>query len=491
MRVCARYIIGSILVLIPWISRGQNGACNDDTKLCPSGHTFNLTSGVTVPLLGGYGCIPLLNILTTYVRFQVAAPGDLVMKINNPSNPSISYIVWGPYASDSQIDALLGGACGLLGLLGGSGSVVACGGSNATNQSFIIPGVAQGQIYVLMISKQVQVLFPPAYNVTVSQDASSTASIGPVFTTTQNNLTCNGSNNGSITVSATGNSPLTYSLDGGPFLSGNVFTGLGAGNHTVAVKDVNCTITGTVTLTQPPILTQSITPVNASTCPPNGSIMILGGGGSPPYEYSINNGSSYQAGSNPYTFGSLAAATYGVRVKDNNGCMTAASGISLTGPAIPTLAVNSFYHPTCTNGSNGSVTFSATSGLAPFQYSIDNGASYAPGSNPYAMSGLSPGSYLLKVKAASGCESSATLQTLTGQHPPPLGILTGSTICQGQQATLMFTVSAGMGPYTLTINGNSLSGILSGVPFNVAPNPAVTTDYLLTEIIDNNGCISD
>jgi hypothetical protein len=52
----------------------------------------------------------------------------------------------------------------------------------------------------------------------------------------------------------------------------------------------------------------------------NGSIIITGSGGTGPYQFSTNNGSSYVSGSNPYTFSGLAAGTYYPRVKDANNC---------------------------------------------------------------------------------------------------------------------------------------------------------------------------
>jgi hypothetical protein len=65
---------------------------------------------------------------------------------------------------------------------------------------------------------------------------------------------CPTSNNGSITLTASGSTGFTYSKDGGTtFQASNVFSNLAAGNYPVVVKDVNgCTKSQTVTVSSNP-----------------------------------------------------------------------------------------------------------------------------------------------------------------------------------------------------------------------------------------------
>lgn len=64
--------------------------------------------------------------------------------------------------------------------------------------------------------------------------------------------------NGSLTVSAAGGSgSYTYSVNNGPFQSGNVFNALTPGNYTVTAKDAN-NCTGTLTATVPGQLAGSL-----------------------------------------------------------------------------------------------------------------------------------------------------------------------------------------------------------------------------------------
>jgi SprB repeat len=62
----------------------------------------------------------------------------------------------------------------------------------------------------------------------------------PTFTTTATNVTCNGMNNGLITINASGNAPFQYSLnDGSTFTAAQTNPNLAPSNYQPAVKDAN------------------------------------------------------------------------------------------------------------------------------------------------------------------------------------------------------------------------------------------------------------
>jgi len=85
----------------------------------------------------------------------------------------------------------------------------------------------------------------------VAQDPCATINIS--FTTNNVNIIPCPTNNGTITITATGSTGFTYSKNGGTsYQASNVFSNLSAGNYNIKVKDVNgCTSTTTpVTLTQ-------------------------------------------------------------------------------------------------------------------------------------------------------------------------------------------------------------------------------------------------
>lgn len=72
-----------------------------------------------------------------------------------------------------------------------------------------------------------------------------------VITTAVTNTTpcVSPTNNGSITVTASGSTGFTYNINGGAYQASNVFSNLNAGNYVMGVKDANgCTKTQTVTV---------------------------------------------------------------------------------------------------------------------------------------------------------------------------------------------------------------------------------------------------
>ncbi|WP_337045176.1 Ig-like domain-containing protein, partial [Emticicia sp. 17c] len=93
--------------------------------------------------------------------------------------------------------------------------------------------------------------------VTITQPTALTRTITGI------NVKCNGGNDGSATVTASGGTgPYTYqwSPSGGTSATASSLT---AGTYTVTVKDANnCSVTATVTITQPTVLTASVTGVN-------------------------------------------------------------------------------------------------------------------------------------------------------------------------------------------------------------------------------------
>jgi len=170
-----------------------------------------------------------------------------------------------------------------------------------------------------------------------------------------------GQSNGTISVSASGGSGFTYSLNGGTYQAGTTFSNLAAGSYTITAKNSNgCLGTTTVSLTgADPCASVSITVsgtatqvVPCSSPAVNGSIAVTASGSSG-FTYNLNGG-AYQAGT---SFTNLTAATYTVGVKDANGCSKTTSVVVPTQPsgakfaAVRTLITNRCSGSGChTNG---------------------------------------------------------------------------------------------------------------------------------------------
>ena len=143
-----------------------------------------------------------------------------------------------------------------------------------------------------------------------------------VFTTVVTDISCNGEDDGSISVTAAGGtSPYEFSMDGTNFGSSSNFTALSPGTYTVYLLDANdCNYSEEYTIAEPDELTL--------TANFNGeSVDLTAVGGTTPYEYS-SDGTSFQTEANF----KLANGSYTFTVKDGNGCVTSTSGqIVVTG----------------------------------------------------------------------------------------------------------------------------------------------------------------
>ena len=152
------------------------------------------------------------------------------------------------------------------------------------------------------------------------------------------NVTCKGSADGSINLTATGgNQPYIYSWTGpGTFTStAKDLAGLSGGTYTVTVTDANgCTKTtssavhessealAAVAKYQPAVQTMSINGKNLLGFT-GGIINLNVSGGTAPYSYSWTGPDSFTSSSEDLT--DLASGTYSVALTDANGCTTTVS----------------------------------------------------------------------------------------------------------------------------------------------------------------------
>jgi gliding motility-associated-like protein len=135
----------------------------------------------------------------------------------------------------------------------------------------------------------------------------------------QQNVTCSGSVNGSVSVAgAGGTSPYEYRLDGGVYQVSGAFNGLARGNYSVDIRDANlCTVTVPVAISEPAVLSIAPDKTDAS-CPGvnDGSITLTITGGTQPYTVIWSDGFMTATRSN------IPDGTYSAVVTDINGCAT-------------------------------------------------------------------------------------------------------------------------------------------------------------------------
>lgn len=135
------------------------------------------------------------------------------------------------------------------------------------------------------------------------------------------NVNCFGEANGSIALTANGGTtPYEFSNNGGTnYQASGSFPSLIAGNYNIRVRDFNGCLKDTpIVITQPTLLTASAASVAATCNGDDGTITLTAGGGTPNYEYSVDNGTTYQA-SNVFTD---SIGTYNnILIKDSHGCI--------------------------------------------------------------------------------------------------------------------------------------------------------------------------
>ena len=286
------------------------------------------------------------------------------------------------------------------------------------------------------------------------------------------NPTC-GSNNGSITVTATGGTaPYTYVWT--PNVSTtNMATGLSAGTYIITVNGVGCGSASDTVVLLGNTLAITTNIINPILC--NGGLgsvdAVITLGGTPPFTYSW---STIPIQTNAAATG-LTAGTYTVTVNDAGGCTSTAS-INLTEPAALS-TVTSVGVASCGGLSGGSATVTVGGGTPGYTYSwLPNG-----GNGPNA-TGLSAGTYTINVADANGCTTSTTV-TVANVPVPTVTVNTVSDItCFGLGNGNITTTTAG-GTFPYTYAWTPVGG--------VGPNASNLSAgcYTLT-VTDANGCVA-
>ena len=282
-----------------------------------------------------------------------------------------------------------------------------------------------------------------------------TASCPVNLSVSTTNGSCNGSQFGSITISNIGGlAPFQYSINGITFTTNNYFTGLTVGSYTAYIQDANgCSATLPVSITSTnPILINVIT--TGENCDYNniGTITINASGGTPPYQYSIDGGTTVFL-TNYFT--GLTAGSYDIYVRDTQGCITEETVIVDGALSITSTTTD----VSCNFGSGGTITVTVGSGNPPYQYSIDGGSF---GNNNY-FTGITAGAHYVTVIDVSGC-SATTITQVNGAFTITPAIQYPD--CNsGATGVINTFVTGGLPPYQYSIDGitYSSSGYFSGL----------------------------
>ena len=311
----------------------------------------------------------------------------------------------------------------------------------------------------------------------------------PILTVSSTtNVSCNGGNDGTIILSATGGvGTHLFSINGGAtFQTSGSFIGLTAGTYPVLVKDgAGCTQGVPIIISQASAISFTASTVSTSCNGGNdGEINVTSSiGGIGTLSYSVN-GTAYQSSS---VFLGLTAGAYTVYVKDAASCVSQAI-FTVNQPTAVT-ATFVLTAASCNGSDNGSILVSTLGGTLPYSYSI-NDQEEQPSN---AFNDLTAGTYTITVDDAHGCSFSGTATIAQPILITGTATVTYST-CGNSNGGLLVVASGGSGSgyqYSLdgiTFNTNGLfTGKPAGTYFIIIKDGTACEVVISAIIFDSNG----
>ena len=257
-------------------------------------------------------------------------------------------------------------------------------------------------------------------------------------TASQTNVSCNGGNNGSAAVVASGGTPAyTYSWapSGGTSATAS---SLSAGNYTCTITDANaCTFTVTFLITGPLPLSSANMQTNIScNGGNNGDAMVMVSGGTAPYTYSWSPGGGTTA-----TASSLTAGNYTCTITDANSCVLTET-FAITEPAL-LASVNMQTNISCNGGSTGDAMVMISGGTAAYSYL------WSPsGGTAATASSLSAGTYTCTITDANNCTLTETFSITEPAALSSANMQTNVSCSGGNNGDAMVMISGGTPAYT-------------------------------------------
>ena len=323
-----------------------------------------------------------------------------------------------------------------------------------------------------------------ANNCTASTTVQINASPIPTLNLAHTNPSCNDVCDGTIlSIVGSGTPAFTFAIASPtgaicvPTQAGGNFSTLGGGIYTVTVTDTkNCSVTGTQTLVNPPVLLLNPPVSTAPSC--NGicdaGITLVGVGGTGQLTYSVT---SPLVTNITGIFTALCSGTYTVSVTDITNCSMTGT-VQITDPPLLIWDTTAFTNITCAGSANGIISVIAQGGTGTILYSKDGALFSTSGS----FSGLFAATYTITAKDSKGCSITSAFTIVE----PPLLVLdppvTSNVSCFGSNdGTLTISANGGTPGYTYVLNpsgASNITGVFAGLPANT---------YTVT-VTDVSGC---
>src|SRR5690554_2093826 len=173
-----------------------------------------------------------------------------------------------------------------------------------------------------------------------------------------------------------------------------------------------------------------------------------------------------------------------------DGCDAQMEGSVIVDEKVVVGVLESTSHETCAGSDDGSVTFSAYGGVAPYTYTLQQGGVDITTSASGTFGGLAPGTYTVHIEDAVGCDwTSAGFEIKAGSSINVVSEDEVDVVCFGESNGAFTVVATGLpsGNYEFQLSGSS-DWLANGTGRYVFNNlPAGTYDVTVRDA-DNPGC---
>ncbi|MFM1875641.1 MAG: hypothetical protein RL266_1378 [Bacteroidota bacterium] len=308
-------------------------------------------------------------------------------------------------------------------------------------------------------------------------------------------VTCNGLSDGTAQLIPTGGqAPYTISWSSNPVQTGQLATGLPAGQITATVTDnTGCTEDVTLNVNQPSAMVIDVASVRPDCGFANGTLTATVTGGAGGYAYSWDTAPVQTSAA----LNNISTGIYTLTVTDQSGCSATETTI-LTNNFAPTADITDRI-PDCGQGT-GSVTVIPTSGVAPYAFSWNT----SPIQTSATATGLSTGDYFVTITDANSCVQILNVK-IDSIAAPALDVVSTQPTCGNSDGSLLANVSNGTEPFLFAWSSSAnTTDLETGLPegtYTVSVTDAIgctdmtTVDLMQlppeTEIEQTDVCIGE
>ncbi len=299
------------------------------------------------------------------------------------------------------------------------------------------------------------------------------------------NVSCNGSADGSASVSPSGGTaPYTVSWQG-PFgftSTQQSITSLQPGTYIADITDgAGCVLNESIDITEPLPLDVQISSLQPDCLVNNGSLTALVSGGtvSADYSYAWTDLGGNNLGS-AAIISNLGPGEYTLTATDDNGC-TGNETLVLTQNALNLVAV--LTNNICNGAAQGSIDLTVSGGVAPYALAWTGPGGFS--SSSASINGLIAGDYELTVSDNSTCSAIVTYSIAEPSAVTASTLILNET-CPGLfDGSIQLTLGGGNPGYTVVWSGPSGFSATSENISNLQPGT-----YAL-EVTDAQACVSN